>query len=166
MYVYILCWLQLARIKFCSQENRVFLCLLFSSSSITIPFPLPLLFLLILKISLPYTTGVSIWDKVLKNIKETRHFHVNVLHQTEQFEGRAEIITDLKGKRRSAGDVNVILLRCWVIKTRYFLNIFIKPYPTAFPYGNGMVLHFYQQQESSTTKTVHKVINKGLKAYV
>ena len=38
------------------------------------------------------------------------------------------------------------------------------PYPTAFPYGNGMVLHFYQQQESSTNKTVHKVINKGLKA--
>ena len=33
-------------------------------------------------------------------------------------------------------------------------------------YGNGMVLHFYQQQESSTTKTVHKVINKGLKTYV
>ena len=43
---------------------------------------------------------------------------------------------------------------------------FINPYPTAFKYGNGMVLHFYQQQESSTTKTVHKVINKGLKAYV
>ena len=42
----------------------------------------------------------------------------------------------------------------------------INPYPTAFPYGNGMVLHFYKQQESSTTKTVHKVINKGLKAYV
>ena len=42
----------------------------------------------------------------------------------------------------------------------------INPYPTAFPYGNGMVLHFYQQQESSTTKTVHKVIHKGLKAYV
>ena len=42
----------------------------------------------------------------------------------------------------------------------------INPYPTAFPYGNGMVLHFYQQQESSTTKTVHKVINKGLKIYV
>ena len=42
----------------------------------------------------------------------------------------------------------------------------INPYPTAFPYGNGMVLHFYQQQESSTTKTVHKVINKGLKTYV
>ena len=42
----------------------------------------------------------------------------------------------------------------------------INPYPTAFPYGNGMVLHFYQQQESSTTKTVHKVINKGLKTYL
>ena len=42
----------------------------------------------------------------------------------------------------------------------------LNPYPTAFPYGNGMVLHFYQQQESSTTKTVHRVINKGLKAYV
>ena len=42
----------------------------------------------------------------------------------------------------------------------------IDPYPTAFPYGNGMLLHFYQQQESSTTKTVHKVINKGLKTYV
>ena len=25
----------------------------------------------------------------------------------------------------------------------------INPYPTAFPYGNGMVLHFYQQQESN-----------------
>jgi len=42
----------------------------------------------------------------------------------------------------------------------------VNPYPTAFPYGNGIVLHFYQQQESSTTKTVYKVINRGLKAYV
>ena len=42
----------------------------------------------------------------------------------------------------------------------------INPYPTTFLYGNSMVLHFYQQQESSMTKTVHKVINKGLKAYV
>ena len=48
------------------------------------------------------------------------------------------------------------------VATAVFINI----YPTAFPYGNGMVLHFYQQQESSTTKTVHKVINKGLKTYV
>ena len=43
---------------------------------------------------------------------------------------------------------------------------FFNPYPTSFPYGNGMVLNFYQQQESSTTKTVNKVINKGLKTYV
>ena len=49
-----------------------------------------------------------------------------------------------------------------------FTQIILKfnPYPTAFPYGNCMVLHFYQQQESGTTKTVHKVINKGLKTYV
>jgi hypothetical protein len=44
-------------------------------------------------------------------------------------------------------------------------STFYNPYPTAFPCGNGMVLHFYQQQESSTTKTVHRVINKGLKTY-
>ena len=44
--------------------------------------------------------------------------------------------------------------------------LYDNPYLTAFPYGNGMVLHFYQQQESSTTKTVHKVINKRLKTYV
>ena len=58
----------------------------------------------------------------------------------------------------------------WLFKeTRsyYVVNdIYINPYPMAFPYGNGMVLHFYQQQESSTTKTVHKVINKRLKTYV
>ena len=47
-----------------------------------------------------------------------------------------------------------------------FFPLPINPYPTAFPYGNVMVLHFYQQQESSTTKTLHKVINKRLKAYV
>ena len=44
--------------------------------------------------------------------------------------------------------------------------VYINPYPTAFPYGNGTVLHFYQQQDSSMTKTVYKVINKGLKTYV
>ena len=53
-----------------------------------------------------------------------------------------------------------------LFKSIHSLSLEINPYPTAFPYGNGMVLHFYQQQESSTTKTVHKVINKGLKAYV
>ena len=50
---------------------------------------------------------------------------------------------------------------------KFWIYVFVfNPYPTAFPYGNGMVLHFYQQQESSTTKTVHRVINKGLKTYV
>ena len=48
---------------------------------------------------------------------------------------------------------------------RKLYNEELNPYPTAFPYGNGMVLHFYQQ-ESSTTKTVRKVINKRLKTYV
>ena len=57
------------------------------------------------------------------------------------------------------------VLESFIITLNYCI-IIINPYPTAFPYGNGMVLHFYQQQESSTTKTVHKVINKGLKAYV
>ena len=61
------------------------------------------------------------------------------------------------------------LERTYDISPRNYIKIAIgdfNPYPTAFPYGNGMVLHFYQQQESSTTKTVHKVINKGLKAYL
>ena len=60
-------------------------------------------------------------------------------------------------------------LALWQIGTKVpkeLADTIFNPYPTAFPYGNGMVLHFYQQQESSTTKTVHKVINKGLKAYV
>ena len=52
------------------------------------------------------------------------------------------------------------------VESVYVEDRTLNPYPTAFPYGNGMVLHFYQQQESSTTKTVHKVINKGFKAYV
>ena len=61
-----------------------------------------------------------------------------------------------------------IKLKCVtpINKKKKPFNAELNPYPTAFPYGNGMVLHFYQQQESSTTKTVHKVINKGLKTYV
>ena len=58
---------------------------------------------------------------------------------------------------------NNIFIQCVL---QFTMCISINPYPTAFPYGNGMVLHFYQQQESSTTKTVHKVINKGFKTYV
>ena len=69
------------------------------------------------------------------------------------------------------GDMNRIHGVCkvkmgWHLFMKMMLIPCINPYPTAFPYGNGMVLHFYQQQESSTTKTVHKVINKGLKTYV
>ena len=64
----------------------------------------------------------------------------------------------------------VSLVNTFAVDNSSHVNIlyptYINPYPTAFPYGNGMVLHFYQQQESSTTKTVHKVINKGLKIYV
>ena len=63
-------------------------------------------------------------------------------------------------------DVNLSQISCKYQKCQFLTKDQINPYPTAFPYGNGMVLHFYQQQESSTTKTVHKVINKGLKAYV
>ena len=51
-------------------------------------------------------------------------------------------------------------------EARFHCNGYVNTYPTAFPYGKGMVLHFYKQQESSTTKTVHKVINKRLKTYV
>ena len=54
----------------------------------------------------------------------------------------------------------------FTVITEFTTCLNISPYPAAFPYGNGMVLHFYQQQESSTTKTGHRVINKGLKTYV
>ena len=63
-------------------------------------------------------------------------------------------------------ELNLFELNSTIMKVKFPLLLVINPYPTAFPYGNGMVLHFYQQQESSTTKTVHKVINKGLKTYV
>ena len=62
--------------------------------------------------------------------------------------------------------VNVQNLQASKFSESTYIVIAINPYPTAFPYGNGMVLHFYQQQESNTTKTVHRVINKGLKTYV
>ena len=68
----------------------------------------------------------------------------------------------MKAYRKSRDNALIIL----IYGTRKECVVNVNPYPTAFPYGNGMVLHFYQQQESSTTKTVHKVINKGLKTYV
>ena len=62
---------------------------------------------------------------------------------------------------------SMICIQTWIFQVNQVSQgQTLNPYPTAFPYGNGMVLHFYQQQESSTTKTVHKVINKGLKTYV
>ena len=66
-------------------------------------------------------------------------------------------------RQLSHGKLCFLSLNYMEFYTRKMHNI---PYPTAFPYGNGMVLHFYQQQESSTTKIVHKVINKRLKTYV
>ena len=71
-------------------------------------------------------------------------------------------------RRQTRGFFCGELLEIWYRRIAYSCGAHWRfiPYPTAFPYGNGMVLHFYQQQESSTTKTVHKVINKGLKTYV
>ena len=68
--------------------------------------------------------------------------------------------------RNEYGIIDKVVSIVNIIHKWHLLNIYNNPYPTAFPYGNGMVLHFYQQQESSTTKTVHNVINKGLKTYV
>ena len=67
---------------------------------------------------------------------------------------------------RIAGGSSVFHFSPFILFPAVLGLVYINPYPTAFPYGNGMVLHFYQQQESSTTKTVHKVIKKGLKMYV
>ena len=39
----------------------------------------------------------------------------------------------------------------------------VNPYRTAFPYGNGMVLHFYQQQESTRPKLYTKSLRRDLK---
>ena len=81
-------------------------------------------------------------------------------------------------KSPSSGDLTVnfslvclhlclpVLYRRSAMQRSNIIATWINPYPTAFPYGNGMVLHFFQQQENSTTKTVHKVINKRLKTYV
>ena len=83
------------------------------------------------------------------------------------------VITTIRaGQPRSSGlqkgqEVFLLSKKCRpILVTHPPSSRLFNPYPTAFPYGNGMLLHFYQQQQSSTTKTVHKVINKGLKAYV
>ena len=98
------------------------------------------------------------------------HITLNKTHiKNKKFSFReVRIIICIKRHFRISGDCVIHLdpsdsKNCSV---RYIDNWSVNPYPTAFPYGNGMLLHFYQQQESSTTKTVHRVINKGLKAYV
>ena len=80
----------------------------------------------------------------------------------------ATTYTDLEGSLEVTPENSVFTDVVDVVYIHCCRNVLLvdNPYPTAFPYGNGMVLHFYQQQDSSTTKTVHKVINKGLKAYV
>ena len=74
--------------------------------------------------------------------------------------------TQLTNRDSIVGRVTTLRAERYGVLMQAGAGNFTNPYPTAFPYGNGMVLHFYQQQESSTTKTVHKVINKGLKTYV
>ena len=92
---------------------------------------------------------------ILRDYKAHKEFLWKTLEHKSCFTAIIQPIHDLYHYGTNS---NVILI------SHYPYNY--NPYPTAFPYGNGMVLHFYQQQESSTTKTVHKVINKGLKAYV
>ena len=91
----------------------------------------------------------------------------SVISKRQRLVGPDPLRLSSRGKKKK-----LLLRACYVVwismiaSYSLFRNVIINPYPTAFPYGNGMVLHFYQQQESSTTKTVHKVINKGLKTYV
>ena len=89
-------------------------------------------------------TNAAVWFNRMCKIKQVKP---NYIH--------------FRTNRKTRQDIKTVLQA-----TQYRITQEINPYPTAFPYGNGMVLHFYQQQESSTTKTVHRVINKGLKAYV
>ena len=90
--------------------------------------------------------------------------HINVAYDSDKWQDIREISCLAEELLASEDGLSLLEL---VIKLKLLCWVhYINPYPTAFPYGNGMVLHFYQQQESSTTKTVHKVINKGLKTYV
>ena len=83
-------------------------------------------------------------------------------HRSEYSASRERFWSEI---RKISSRIAITVGRTHFSNTAKEINV-INSYPTAFPYGNGMVLHFYQQQESSTTKTVHKVINKGLKTYV
>ena len=93
-----------------------------------------------------------------------RLFYYNVKYLSEHVEQGSGSKTAGCASRRARRQCGFV--RIYSHGSKYIDYTRFNPYPTAFPYGNGMVLHFYQQQESSTTKTVHKVINKGLKTYV
>ena len=89
------------------------------------------------------------------------HSHINVSKKD-----KVTIMEDIHGLVKCPSECSSYTDYIHVYNHELPTGHHFNPYPTAFPYGNGMVLHFYQQQESSTTKTVHKVINKGLKTYI
>ena len=103
---------------------------------------------------------------------KTSHLHVHVVHEVKwlwQEHNHSCLSSDKMNVWTHTPPPHMTsMYGTWLCRRKalYCKCYHINPYPTAFPYGNGMVLHFYQQQESSTTKTVHKVINKGLKTYV
>ena len=103
---------------------------------------------------------------ILDNLEEFAQYEI--ITQAYNDVGSSELSPVAVERTRESGmSCNYSLQVSWIEFHKYGTSIYmINPYPTVFPYGNGTVLHFYQQQESSTTKTVHKVINKGLKAYV
>ena len=114
-----------------------------------------------------HTSVINVWS-IARDMNLTSHFHLVRM---------SGVITFLPLYAFQASKRRILPLRCAGNHTAHCMqrksNFFkkksifslssINPYPTAFPYGNGMVLHFYQQQESSTTKTVHRVINRDLK---
>ena len=116
------------------------------------------------------TKTMFLYDNILQNSSYSSKYFTQILKRKSQHifcvqkllpQIRA-LHSEMEGKHVRPGQTSHENL---IWRTR-FASWIINPYPTAFPYGNGMVLHFYQQQESSTTKTVHRVINKGLKTYV
>ena len=102
------------------------------------------------------------WDLAQK-------WRANTLSSSSSF-STTLLRSTVSGMKLPEGEIRLspptILTWCSCTAQSHISHRRVNSYPTAFPYGNGMVLHFYQQQESSTTKTVHKVINKGLKTYV
>ena len=100
----------------------------------------------------------------MKTVRNMTALHDRRPEIAGRFPANADLIGNYSSTfySKGTGGFFSFVNRFWGMLHSYEIN----PYPTAFPYGNGMVLHYYQQQESSTTKTVHRVINKGLKAYV